>query len=564
MLLFIKIVYTKTTQLTTSDMKRQRTELQTPGNAAPSEPQRRADGLLTINNLNYALEPDLSVAVNRTHKNHYAQSNEYTNTQRAIFILNSGADTIDTLRSYLALDLEVILDFDPLYAGTDNEKQVFKNTFFASFGSNGSVLNLISDLTISSRSGDELVRINDFAQLQNMLIPAMYSREWITQNGPMFGFGADVIPNENNTAGVGDMKNKFIIPMYLLSPFFGYGRLMPAMLMSGLRIEIGWHTPEKAMILHALNGLQTIASPGAASNSGQDTYPRPSSTDTSKAGYQTKFNRFVIKNPYFSLCSVQLSDSIQRALNEQSAVNGLEIVYCDFERDMIALPGLATSVHQEVRKSCSRATKAFSRVTLDDSDRQSSRMDSFAGEMGLPFTEYQWQLGSLYFPQQPVKSSSVDRPLDIGREAYFHFLDSVDRLAPTNRSQAAVALTFDTIVGHNIYDPLTYYQYRTSQTIMGLYGKNLALPAKESTFMHNGHVIGVNLERTSLFNLAGVPVNNSRVLALHAKMQGSTYQKFDDNNTSSDVSDNARRVLFTYLKYVKLARVFLNNVEVEQ
>ena len=37
---------------------------------------RRA-GLLSVNDLNYLLEPDLSVAVNVTHKNHYFQSNDY-------------------------------------------------------------------------------------------------------------------------------------------------------------------------------------------------------------------------------------------------------------------------------------------------------------------------------------------------------------------------------------------------------------------------------------------------------------------------------------------------------
>ena len=67
------------------------------------------------------------------------------------------------------------------------------------------------------------------------------------------------------------------------------------------------------------------------------------------------------------------------------------------------------------------------------------------------------------------------------------------------------------------------------------------------TFVSYGQTWVAGLERSSMFELAGVPINNSRVLALHMEMDLALDRTVD-----------------VYLKYVKLARVFLNNVEVEQ
>ena len=99
--------------------------------------------------------------------------------------------------------------------------------------------------------------------------------------------------------------------------------------------------------------------------------------------------------------------------------------------------------------------------------------------------------------------------------------------------------------------------------------------------MNDSHTIGVNLERTTLFNLAGVPVNNSRVLALRgllhpASHEPTGYRGPDGSGATTNwyvgfnkndgyVSDSVQSRSFTiYLKYVKLCRIFLNNVEVEQ
>ena len=477
----------------------------------------RRGGLIAVNDLTYVLEPDLSVAVNKTHKKHYFQSNSYVAGQRGICILNSGADYIDTRRSYLSFDFE-------LKSPADTR---------AVFGDHGSACNLIKTVTISTRSGDELCRISEFPLLCNMMLPLKYSKDWLSCAGGAMGFDKEVNVNK---------VTRFVIPMYILSPLFGYGRLLPAMLMSGLRIELEFNTSEAAFQTHT----------GLVKPDGEDTRP----TLFSPPG------TFEISNTAFNLCSVQLSDSIQRALNEQSATNGLEIVYTDWDRTAHSdgASSLAPKkLHLEVRKSCSRALKAFARVrcsvtgsntnhAVNKVKRLPAYVDSYRSESGFQFLEWQWQLGSLYFPQQPVKTPTQD-PARIGCETYFHLLDAVDKATP---SATPPALRWDSTDLQSATDGRLLWQKSNPQRW------TTAIPyvASPGTFMNGGTTIGVNLERSTMFNLAGVPINNSRVLALRGEMQGTLYEDLSGGTPT--------RELTIFLKYVKLARVFLNNTEVEQ
>lgn len=545
-------------------------QMDTSADAGRSQEDNKRQGLITVNDLNYILEPDLSVAVNKTNKKHFFQSASYSNAQRAICILNSGADYIDTRRSYLSFEVGI----------TDDGVHGF-------FGTQGSACNLIDNITISTRSGDEICRITDFHLLSNMMLPLQYSDEWFKNQGDQMGHRGYVkcITNSN-----GDDPNlqssgytKFIIPMYVLSPFFSYGKLLPAMIMSGLRIEVEFTDPAKAFI----GVVSDLRSPAQEST----LEPNGFTPFTTVTGYE-------VKDPYFSLCSVQLSDSIQRGLNEISATNGLELVYTDYERTESSYSGAAISMNTEVRKSCSRALKAFARIRCTKSGNQQGKKDSFRGEVLFPVKEYQWQLGSLYFPQQPVKAEDS---LNCGIEAYTYTLDAVEKYA-SSKEQPYLALRnqerynsgangmirsmmnftkrqrnlFATSNGEDAYTAVQLQQYRDGPQD-GLDNRNALydytyIPqdrrpevGKPGSFLFDQHVISVNLERSSLFNLAGVPVNNSRVLALRCALDSDSAESPGISPADSGYPGVVdRRVLTIFLKYVKLARVFLNNVEVEQ
>jgi hypothetical protein len=549
------------------------------GETAQSNGESQRQGMLAVNDLNYILPPDLSVSVNNTYKNHFFQSSTYTNNQRAICILNSGADYGDTRCSTLNFIVE-------LTAGAQR---------VAYFGKNGSILNIIRSITISSRSGDEISRTIDLNHLSVMNNGFKFSENWVKTVGQGIGYGSGLLPLAHAQA-----QQQFSIPLYLLSDFFAYGRLLPAMVLAGLRIEIEWESPLKA--------FQSIHE----------------TTNTAPAAPSTPFT-YTVTNPYISLRSVQLTDGTQRALNEMSAVNGLEIVYCDYERTEASL-GSTVSLQLEVRKAASRALKAFlsTRVTADTTDQTK---DSFKTE-DWDYKQWQWQLGSLYFPQQPVKAYNDVARLAIP-ESYQHTLVTFDKykgdqtkcaMVPlrdnksplgmhiaqhtgTHSGTVAVATGTGIVTGLGttfqsdqivkgtklkIQGQIVTVSLVSTETQITVYpppaanitatydwhvhidgqhghdysfdehlpwtefndirtGVSHSVNGKNGTFANGRSTICCLLERSDLFNLTGVPINNSRVLSAQATF-----------------STTATRTATVFLKYVRLARVFLNNVEVEQ
>ena len=708
--------------------------------------QQKADreGMIQVNDLVYKLEPDMSVAVNRTHKNHFFQQPEYKNNQPAICILNSGADYIDTRRSFLHFEVKLECKAQQIQAWdkwtNDYDKECAQNfndnlLVHGYFGPNGSILNLIETVTVTTRSGDELSRVQDLALVSNMTLPLIYGEDWKSTVGAMMGFGEGVFGRNDKGRVHPAAQRRFSIPLYLLSPLFQYGRLMPSMLMSGLRILITWKSATKAFAQYVTRYPKTVlnyggyvsgmgfndtfhfnaqeSAPGQASGSGvnfvqfdgsiysqpihdpgyvaisnklesdlftsgrayyesthskalvpfdghrgdgkavqlgeQDidmTWPvdtlhfetnpaklpvfdRPDywgtgaesyeppeanrvwfplqmeggtmvpgykykgppidvfpdtgedekdyTTRTSSGGvYNIPYVRrkyyknpdfvdaYTISGAEFSLCSVQLSDAIQRTLNEYSAVNGLEIVYTDY--DMTTSPIQATtngtSVYTEVRKSASRALMAFARIIPNynkdmiqrtcDSNASVIQYNEDIGNGGRGWLDYQWQLGSLYFPQQKIIAKTA---FDMGTLAYSHTLDAFDRFAGT----VSCMLKLSKGSGGKDKSALTRTQKSANWAMVPgaappdlLSQERLYILGQPGTFQGGGEVIAVSLERSSLFNLSGIPINNSRVLALRG------------NFSSVPTSYCNSHTLHIFLKYVKLARIFLNNVEVEQ
>lgn len=502
--------------------------------------------LITVNDLTYVLEPDLSVAVNITHKKAFFQANDYQSGQTAVCIMNSGADYIDTRRSYLSFAVKV----------KDTYEGFKRDATFGFFGAHGSALNCIESIVISSRSGNELARCHDVPLLANMMLPLQYTKGWFEDVGSLMGFGSGVWSNNYQVhRGVAENGQRFLIPLYVLSPLFQYGRLFPCGLFSGLRIEIKWN-----------NGINTFMGMDGQKEGGA---PPNFSPITS----------YDIINPYFNLCCVQLSDSIQRALNEQSTNNGLEIVYTDYEKTSYSTGNMFDVCHVEVRKACSRALRAFARIRCM-TDLTAS-VDGYRSEFPCPVTQYQWQLGSLYFPHQPIAAKAgksltpEGNPAnnDLMFESYFMLLDSMDKIQgtkcapyltlrgrePYNRTSNGL-LTYSEQTVQSAFDPAKPdFGEDFVDTSSTLY--DISYSGKFGSYMADQTTFGVTLERSTMFNLAGVPVNNSRVLVFHAEMVPTT-KEFDTSFTPAGT--NGQREVVVWLKYVKLARVWLNNLEVEQ
>lgn len=733
-------------------------------------------GMLQVNDLQYKLEPDMSVATQRTHTTQFFQNPAYTWSQTAIAVLNSGAYYIDPRRSFLTFNV-ILNDLVLPTPGSLASRTWFQALYF---GQHGSVLNLIDSVVVTTRSGDEISRVNDFGSMHNVLLPLMYGKEYLDSLGDSMGYGS-YVGSSNNAAGVPNpaggvfpqafsehYRRKFTIPLCMLSPVFNYGRLLPSMLMSGLRIEIKWkeilgcgiqfleNVPREAplsfnggegrdqsfavtmLAKRAANGayladsginvgwanggvvtydsgLQTIqiaginllaavdegfergirrpfeageviqvregfnniyhdfevmeivnattlrvtpllsahflpqasifapaasftifnsavtfSSPHRASTaviSFRDALgvTRPLSDVDGTAGFSPVpnvaagalmlgggffrsrvpsftlagldagggiwaalyvFRRRKVPGPvsfqrYFSgteaqalggtqalafpimtgygigdielsLASTQLSDAVQRTLNEYSAANGLEIVFADYDRTSAPiLQGVnAQMIYCEVRKSASRALAAFARICPAPDDTSRPYVDTMASVVGSYWNHYQWQLGSLYFPQQRVASKDNDLVLRADGTlalAYNYTMDAFDRFHP-KAAPTAISLRGSSI-DWNVIDRHPLRSIREHRPERLFYPVGPRTMGKWGSFVNGATTLACTLERSSLFDLSGIPINNSRVLALRAEYV---------NN------DAFPAVLMIYLKYVKVCRVFLLNAEIEQ
>jgi hypothetical protein len=265
---------------------------------------------------------------------------------------------------------------------------------------------------------------------------------------------------------------------------------------------------------------------------------------------------YEIRNPKFIVHACQLTDAAQRALNEVSAMNGLEIVYYDYENTSSA-PDTNKDVHIEVKKAVSRALKAIAVIrdeklsSLAADPKYACITNSMACET-FRVRQFYWQLGSLYFPHQRVDvdaHSGGNAALQTtAHSAYIEAVDAFGRFAPVGNYSQVKPLTFKGLSGDfvrmkdgNVVIPTT--------SDACLYGY-----ADELQAGHDGAgILAVSLERSSLFKLSGVPINNSRVLMLHAH-----FDKLQNDDESKS------RLIDIFLKYVKIARVFIHNVEVEE
>lgn len=735
-------------------------------------------GMLALNDLVYKLNPDLSVAVNRTHKVMFPQTQEYSNDQTTMFIINSGADYVDPANSSLFFQIELEPQKLTRPTGRTPAATVSLNdtdfdfdspvmNFY--FGPHGSILNLIDQVNISSRSGEELSRITNYGQLMNVYLPMTFGQDWKGTIGSNMAMGSYIGAHKTSNPSRASDKNEqrrraFQIPLYLLSPFFNYSRLLPSMIMSGLKIEIRWkpldvatqqfwtgapkylsasqETAASPLYNDAKTEFATFLSPNDLlpanpkfplcihEDSTGNAYPFPMSTvwsyqtqvvggydldkeigvifaqrtagggailfdeivytesmvgasspllgqnifragtilalpmdstkidndaedlpeDDGKADgeraielarrartaaafagspgnipiwwkyavidcfhgglivqplssttefslletdgtlgpetgakcgavllyspapmvYQSKpgeyiysgiaklpstpVTKYTIKNISISLACTTLTDAIQRALNEFSAVNGLEIVYSDFSctTSPFVTFGESNPVYLELRQSASRALMAFARVI--ETSPNPHMYDSFASCQYSWWNKYQVQLGSLYFPQQSVEDGNADPELrrdNVAVQAYTYALDAFNRLHP-KAAPTMMSLRGDE---SNVRLPNYHPVGSTAQHEEDAYLMPPSLFGKWGSYVNGAYTVATTLERSSAFDLSGVPTNNSRVLALRGDV---------GFNVPLDKLANFRAAIFACLKYVRLARVFLLNTEVEQ
>ena len=314
--------------------------------------------ILSVNNLVYQLQPDLSVAVSKTMVKQFPQSQKHVPRDTMIFTINSGSAFVDLKDSYLSIDV----------------KNTSTGTALAYFGQNGgSAINLFNRLTITSRSGQILERIDRVNQLSAIRVLYERSSNWHRTVGSMMG-----VSDPGSTSAATDLNwavgttIRFIIPLGALSVFFNTtNQLLPCQIMSGMRLE-----------LLCEDGLSAIQQSGS-----------------------TVTTAYEITAASLNLQSYLLSDVVLRTLNEMSASSGLEVCH---QTVYSAIGQRSTTMYNaELTKAASRCLKAVYHERELSSG--TSTIDDFASPIYSATyfpQELQYRLGSIFFPNTSIRGDT--------------------------------------------------------------------------------------------------------------------------------------------------------------
>ena len=434
-------------------------------------------GVLSLNNLTYQLAPDLSVAITRTVTSQFFQSQTHAPGSSGICIFNTGSSFVNGKESFLVLDVQ---NLSRTAAGAAT------NAWFGAYG--GSAANFINSLTILSRSGTVLEKIDRANQLSS--IKALYRHDdgWRRFGpGSAMGMSSADTPVEDlawtgaNT--VGEIKVpgeviRFVIPLSHISPLFdSVETLLPCQLCSGLRFEIIFETAKSALV---------------------------GKNDTDIMSYQILGTRIQTE-------SYLLSDLVMRSLSEQSASAGLEIVGKTYHNSFGSRAN--SNLNLDMGKSCSRALSFVlkerpSTVNLTSTD---SRFKSMVLDSISHIDEFQARVGSLYFPMSSIRAGA----------------------AGARGSSPELYVT--ALRAHG-----KFYQ-----------DQGVCTGVSEPQYRAGHAVFSQDLERSSIQQLSGIPLSQSRTLSVNASWGGDT--PIPEKSTEIDF----------YLCFVCLIRVFSSNSVIE-
>ena len=432
-------------RLASSDQEVQRNAM---AGAQRDNQNQAMSGLLRANGLDYSLPPSLSVVTKRNLIRNYFNKSSYGPNENMVCVLNGSDNYIYGPNSYLTFTVK--------NESGDNNLSV----------GSGSGINLMDRIVLTTESGTEVERIEKPNNFVNTNDRYQCSENWLTTigNGTL-GYDVDIAFGQKHT---------FCIPLNKISGLFAAKKLLPGLgLMSGLRVEINLEDKDTAFVWTSA----------------------PVSTDT-----------YSISDPAIVTDSYQLSDSILKSLNAQSASRSLEIMFESYDRTPGNLSNGNTVLNMNTKRAVSRAQWAIAktRITANASGAGRGQVDSFASEEFL-VKEYQFQLGSLYFPNAPVRATNDNADK---HEMYVNSMYVFDKLKDCQRP--------------------TSIDYDTFKSTHGL--------------------MGATLERSNILALAGLPVSGSRILQLRAEYTGA----------------GVARTVDIYMSYVKLCRVFLDRSVIKE
>ncbi len=303
--------------------------------------------LIDINDLSYIAENSSNLIVQRNQKKYFADSSEASTKDRNIVVnIQSGNDFVSFKDSYMRLKVKVL------------DSQATPVAIAADWGGQGTVLNLFDTIKVISRGGTELSH-NSRANLLNYY-KVLYGKkfQWRTeqQGKALLGWGTPLAAGEN----------EYLIPLSILNSFFDQQQLTPNNVCRGLRLEI--------TLSDKISEILTFA------------------------GTAPDVSQIVVTGVELLLDSYRIDPRAQTILNEMSASDtGLVLQYFDYEHTNKKTSN-ETNVSIEMRKTAAMANGCFATLRSIKTEANEIKADSFATEVPTDDYEYQWRLGSTYFP----------------------------------------------------------------------------------------------------------------------------------------------------------------------
>lgn len=421
-----------------------------------------------INGVGYEMLPSTSIAVNRTMERQFFQKSVYGPGQESLIDVNTGAKYLNNRRSYLTFSVQLARTATDV-AGPP----ALANAPVGGFGT-GACTNLIRRVVVTTRSGVELCRTEDFNVLSAKTSRYDCDRDYLEQFGQLLGY----IPTLGDTkdlfpAGAAPTtttslsgKRQFVIPLTMLSPVFqGDGKtLLPPQAAAGLRIQITWESAARAFVQNAAGTAPTD---------------------------------YIIDDISIMANTTTMVDAWQKALNAESAAEGLTYTYPTWYTTTSTLPAASDRINVEQRKAVARALSAFTVYTVG---ADSTALDNMASQ---PYTwdRVEWRLGSLYPTQQPIVDSA---------EGYFVAQNAFDAGVLDCKRMNAVSLD----------------EYKDTMSVN-------AVTLERSDVAING-----------VLNISGLSTNNSQVLAF-------------DGQLAAPAAAAGR--LYVFMKHISMVKLYLDN-----
>lgn len=441
---------------------------------------------LSSNRMVYSFPPSLGVCKSRSLVRNNFPSQTYLGGTPMVIHLNSGEAFVNPETSYIVFQAGAVLA-TPL-------------TNYTTTGI-GSAANFFRTAILTSASGTEIERV----ELCNLVAvvndrDSRMDQNYLQTNAVAAGYGptnidpsviAGTTPVTAGSRGpAGQLASAtalnqlptFAVPLQSILGLFRAKKLIPSALLSGARLEIQLETPERALNWQGA----TMAATG-----------------------------YSIYNPFVVLDSYILEDSVLLALQKIAQSDGLDYTFTTVD----VTQGTFTNqndIEMDVRKAVSIANRVtVLRHPPPAATATEAALDSF-NTSGNRFLEWQFNLGSLYMPNQ---RQSLPQP------------------------GFATAGTTDISVGLQNYAGLKEFYHNTLYAFEGYTPTGTSLTYQD--YVYNLAQIGCTLERSTLLSLSGMPVASARQMHISAKMVPATV-----NN----------HVISVLLEYTVLCRCFLDRV----